>query len=297
MEAVGGPQTYVLGGAFNCGKAQPGQVAAVSPRLPVRAVPRRQHPQHHAGGRSMSRVRPSRTRSSSAPWSCPGPTAAWSSPTRSPRANLRWAGNALTTNGVTRGPHPDRRSPPWTAREGTASGVVSRSAVTADELEPLVRAAEAAARGRPGPAEDAQPLVDGRAARPPDFTDAPAETSSEVFADFAPGARRGVRPRPRRRPRAVRLRLPRAGLQLPGHLDRAAAAPRPADRARWSSTPSRRTGTPLGLGGRARPGTSRTSTRRRWTRSWRGGWAGPSAGSSCPPGGTRRCCRRPPSRT
>ena len=24
MEAVGGPQTYVLGGAFNCGKAQPG---------------------------------------------------------------------------------------------------------------------------------------------------------------------------------------------------------------------------------------------------------------------------------
>src|SRR5699024_1381820 len=30
MEAVGGPQTYVLHGAFNCGKAQPGQVAAVS---------------------------------------------------------------------------------------------------------------------------------------------------------------------------------------------------------------------------------------------------------------------------
>ncbi|GAB3246514.1 TldD/PmbA family protein [Alteromonas gracilis] len=30
MEAVGGPQTYELGGAFNCGKAQPGQVAAVS---------------------------------------------------------------------------------------------------------------------------------------------------------------------------------------------------------------------------------------------------------------------------
>lgn len=30
MEAVGGPQTYLLGGAFNCGKGQPGQVAAVS---------------------------------------------------------------------------------------------------------------------------------------------------------------------------------------------------------------------------------------------------------------------------
>jgi TldD protein len=34
MEAVGGPSTWVLGGAFNCGKAQPGQVAAVSHGCP-----------------------------------------------------------------------------------------------------------------------------------------------------------------------------------------------------------------------------------------------------------------------
>jgi TldD protein len=34
MEAVGGPQTYLLAGAFNCGKAQPGQVAAVSHGCP-----------------------------------------------------------------------------------------------------------------------------------------------------------------------------------------------------------------------------------------------------------------------
>ncbi|MCZ0210983.1 metallopeptidase TldD-related protein [Streptomyces achromogenes] len=98
-------------------------------------------------------------------------------------ANLRWAGNALTTNGVTRG-----RTLTVIATvdgaEGTASGVVSRSAVTAEELEPLVRAAEAAARGA-GPAEDAQPLVTG-VPESPDFTDAPAETSSAVFADFAP---------------------------------------------------------------------------------------------------------------
>ncbi|MET7915649.1 metallopeptidase TldD-related protein [Streptomyces avermitilis] len=98
-------------------------------------------------------------------------------------ANLRWAGNALTTNGVTRG-----RTLTVIAtvdgREGTASGVVSRSAVTAQELEPLVRAAEAAARGA-APAEDAQPLVTG-VPQAPDFTDAPAETSSAVFTDFAP---------------------------------------------------------------------------------------------------------------
>ncbi|WP_439942751.1 metallopeptidase TldD-related protein [Streptomyces sp. BBFR115] len=98
-------------------------------------------------------------------------------------ADLRWAGNALTTNGVTRG-----RTLTVIAtvdgKEGTASGVVSRAAVTMDDLEPLVRAAEAAARGA-GPAEDAQPLVTGVPAAP-DFTDAPAETSSAVFADFAP---------------------------------------------------------------------------------------------------------------
>ncbi|AQW49916.1 metallopeptidase TldD-related protein [Streptomyces violaceusniger] len=101
-------------------------------------------------------------------------------------ANLRWAGNALTTNGVTRG-----RTLTVVATvnggQGTASGVVSRSAVTADELEPLVRAAEAAAR-EAEPAEDAQPLVerDPGAAVSPGFTDSPAVTSSEVFADFAP---------------------------------------------------------------------------------------------------------------
>ncbi|MGW0736132.1 metallopeptidase TldD-related protein [Streptomyces sp. NPDC002851] len=98
-------------------------------------------------------------------------------------ANLRWAGNALTTNGVTRG-----RTLTVIAtvdgKEGTASGVVSRSAVTADELESVVRAAEEAARAA-GPAEDAQPLVTG-AEPSADFTEPPAETSSDVFARFAP---------------------------------------------------------------------------------------------------------------
>jgi predicted Zn-dependent protease len=98
-------------------------------------------------------------------------------------ANLRWAGNALTTNGVTRG-----RTLTVIATvngaQGTASGVVSRAAVTDDELEPLVRAAEAAARDA-GPAEDANPLVEGLPASP-HFTEGPAETTSEVFAAFAP---------------------------------------------------------------------------------------------------------------
>jgi predicted Zn-dependent protease len=98
-------------------------------------------------------------------------------------ANLRWAGNSLTTNGVTRGRNLTVIATVDGA-QGTASGMVSRSAVTPEELEPLVRAAEAAARGSE-PAEDAQPLVTGTP-RSAGFTDPPAQTDSEVFAEFAP---------------------------------------------------------------------------------------------------------------
>ncbi|MGH8838363.1 MAG: metallopeptidase TldD-related protein, partial [Jiangellaceae bacterium] len=97
-------------------------------------------------------------------------------------ANLRWAGNTLTTNGVMRS-----RSVTVVAMvgeaSGTASGVVARSAVTPESLEPLVRSAEQAARDN-GPAEDAQPLVDGAVA--PSWTESPGETSVAVFADIAP---------------------------------------------------------------------------------------------------------------
>lgn len=101
-------------------------------------------------------------------------------------ANLRWARNVLTTNGVTRG-----RTVTVIATvdgaEGTASGVLNRSGVTKADLEPLVRAAEDAARAA-GPAEDARPLLTpARAATAgAGFGDPPAETSSAVFGDFAP---------------------------------------------------------------------------------------------------------------
>ncbi|NGN64195.1 TldD/PmbA family protein [Streptomyces sp. A7024] len=98
-------------------------------------------------------------------------------------ANLRWAGNALTTNGVTRGRQLTVIAT-VNGQEGTASGVVSRAAVTADDLESLVRAAESAALDG-GPAEDAQPLVTDVPPSPA-FTEPPAETSSEVFGSFAP---------------------------------------------------------------------------------------------------------------
>ena len=73
-------------------------------------------------------------------------------------ANLRWAGNTLTTNGVARSRRLtviaiDRRA------AGAAVGVVSRSGVRDEEVESVVRAAEKeAAEG--SLAEDAGPLVE-----------------------------------------------------------------------------------------------------------------------------------------
>jgi predicted Zn-dependent protease len=73
-------------------------------------------------------------------------------------ANLRWAGNTLTTNGVAASRaltviSIDRRA------DGTAGvGAVTRSGVTADQVEDLVREAEKSAT-EASPAEDVQELV------------------------------------------------------------------------------------------------------------------------------------------
>ncbi|MGO9784069.1 MAG: metallopeptidase TldD-related protein [Streptosporangiaceae bacterium] len=103
-------------------------------------------------------------------------------------ANLRWAGNTLTTNGVARSRRLtviaiDRRS------AGAAVGVVSRSGVGAEEVESLVRAAEKeAAEGTL--AEDAEPLVEPAAAASsasgrPDWDDPPEGTGIGVLEGFA----------------------------------------------------------------------------------------------------------------
>ena len=90
-------------------------------------------------------------------------------------ANLRWAGNTLTTNGAVRG-----RSVSIISVVGESVGV--RSATVVDSLEDLVRASEQAAREAEA-AEDAGPLVEGPAV--PDFAEPAAETSPSVFADVA----------------------------------------------------------------------------------------------------------------
>ena len=71
-------------------------------------------------------------------------------------ANLRWAGNTLTTNGVSRSRQLtviaiERRA------EGASAGIISRAGVRPDQVEEVVREAEHAA-AEATPAEDAEPL-------------------------------------------------------------------------------------------------------------------------------------------
>ncbi len=97
-------------------------------------------------------------------------------------ANLRWANNTLTTNGVMHGVHVSIVS--FVKQAGGVSvGSVSGSATTQAEVDELVRAADAAARAA-APAEDASELVADRTS--PDWADEPASTGIEVYDDVAP---------------------------------------------------------------------------------------------------------------
>ncbi len=100
-------------------------------------------------------------------------------------ANLRWAGNTLTTNGVMSGRTLTVISLVGESR-GAAAGVVSRSGVSdGAEIEAVVRVSEEAARTA-GPAEDAQPLTDASSGiAESNFDDPPGETSAGVFSSFA----------------------------------------------------------------------------------------------------------------
>lgn len=103
-------------------------------------------------------------------------------------ANLRWAANTLTTNGVMRGRQLTVIATVGSS-QGVCTGVISRSNVDLDQVESLVRAAEEEARGLEGrAAEDARPL-----AQPSDvpgsgkgWDESPAETSIGVFSSLAP---------------------------------------------------------------------------------------------------------------
>ncbi|WP_224766501.1 metallopeptidase TldD-related protein [Nocardioides campestrisoli] len=97
-------------------------------------------------------------------------------------ANLRWATNTLTTNGVMHGVQVTVISFVRSAG-GTATRSASSSATTRAQVEALVAQADAAARASE-PAEDAAPLAADEAS--PDWAEPPVGTDIAVFGSFAP---------------------------------------------------------------------------------------------------------------
>jgi predicted Zn-dependent protease len=99
--------------------------------------------------------------------------------THTTTANVRWANSTLVSNGCTRVVRLTVIAAHRGAR-GASVGVVSGEGAAGEEIERLVRRAEAAARAA-APARDEQPLVDGR---PParDWAGEIAETSPRALA-------------------------------------------------------------------------------------------------------------------
>jgi predicted Zn-dependent protease len=100
-------------------------------------------------------------------------------------ANLRWAGNTLTTNGVSQ----SRQLTVIAIHRGDDQarvGVVSRAGVRDDQIADIVAEAEASAADA-SPAEDAQPLVSATAAASTGagWHEPPARTEIGVFSGFA----------------------------------------------------------------------------------------------------------------
>ena len=264
LEAVGGRDTYVLGGAFNCGKAQPGQVASVSHGCPGGVVPADQRPERP--GRVVP-VTPTRPLASPASAVAPADETRARPPRRRARAlaasgaegcvviieelseaEVRFANNTTTTNGVRR----NRRvavvsfrvvasgsAAASTAGEGpTAVGVASASGAL--DIEELVRASEAEATGA-APAEDAAALVDAKRAQQRGDFDDPAGADLAGRARLGHRRARGrLRAGPRRRQPAGGVRHPRRGDDVPGIEYRGAAPPRPAGGHHGARRPERR---------------------------------------------------------
>ena len=107
-------------------------------------------------------------------------------------ASLRWAGNSMTTNGVSRARETTVIS---IVRQGDSAHIASAqsSEVDPDAIPSLVAASEAAARTAPS-ARDAAPLITGTDA-PRDWNDPVPGTGVEVFGGVAGSLANGFRGR------------------------------------------------------------------------------------------------------
>ena len=174
MEAVGGPSTYVLGGAFNCGKGTARPDRSGHAWMSRGAVPPDQYPEHGAGGalitlqETIERV----LRLSKA-------DACIVIARRSAGVNIRWAHNTVTTNGDA-----DEAQLSVVSIVGRRVASVTRTHFPPERLEEMVRESEAACARRPE-APDYMPLPEGAGA-PADWNAPPADADIHVFDPLVP---------------------------------------------------------------------------------------------------------------
>ena len=181
MVATGGEQTYLMGGAFNCGKGTAGTGRRRLARHARRGLRGRERAQQHAGGRRMTGTSPQevveRALALSRTDGCIVLVHTVST------ANLRWARSTLTTNGET-----TESSVTVIAIVGSddtaAAGSVTRSGLDLEALPDQLAAARASAE-HAGTSPDARPLVRDVPASV-DWDTGPGRTSGAAFAGLAP---------------------------------------------------------------------------------------------------------------
>ena len=268
MEAVGGPQTYVLGGRVQLRQGPAGAGRPGQPRLPGGADARGPGAEHRGGGGMTAGSHGAAGDTVERALAAARCDDCIVIADETSTANLRWAGNTLTTNGVVPVPAADRdRDQPRRGGRLGRRGVPGRACATTRsrtwsgrpsrpprEGSPAEDAA-AAARRRPTGAfgtEDARAGPAGTIRWPAPRSGCSAGSPAELGGAFA--GRAG-------RPGGSCTGTPSTPLTstLPRHLDRAAAAPRPADRQGGAQRQVGRPGPRRPGPGRA-PGTSPTST-------------------------------------
>ena len=230
MEAVGGPQTYVLGGAFNCGKGQPGQVAPVSHGCPSALFRGVNILNTVEGGRRVSHAAGDRRARAAAVAHRRLHRHRRGVQRREPALGRQHADHQR------RHPVPaaHRRSPSSTRPRASPRAWSRGPASRADQLEDLVRAAEQAAeRERARPRTPRRSSTRPSAGRRRTGTTRRPRRPIGVFEAFAPALGEAFEARRGRRAAAVRLRPARHELDVPGHARPGCGCGTTSPPARW----------------------------------------------------------------
>ena len=210
------------------------------PRLPDVAVPRRPHPQHHRRGRPLM-TSPRTTAQQLVEHALATSTAddCIAIVRDATSANLRWANNTLTTNGVM---HGRRRHRDLASSAAPAASPPARSPAAPPPTDQVTALVAGRRRRRPRRlARRGRRRAGRRRRRSPTGTTRPATTDIDVYDAFAPALGEAFGRADGRGPGALRLRQPRGHHDLPRLVHRAcgcATSSRPATTAAPARTPT-----------------------------------------------------------